>query len=147
MKSLVEFFDADRCHLGEFSDDQSKITVSYFYTRPGINIPQMADVGDHYLSFVYERIKQDKLIAFSNSSEFPDHAKQDRAVIDNMGIKSLLVLPIKIDNVVQFGFSLSTVTKQLKWEKQIINRIMIAANILALVMQRKVTLKQIVEEK
>ena len=21
MKSLVEFFDADRCHLGEFSDD------------------------------------------------------------------------------------------------------------------------------
>jgi PAS domain S-box-containing protein len=99
------------------------------------------------LSFVYERIKQDKLIAFSKSSEFPDHAKQDRAVIDNMGIKSLLVLPIKIDNVVQFGFSLSTVTKHLKWEKQTINRIMIAANILALVMQRKVTLKQIVEEK
>jgi PAS domain S-box-containing protein len=64
-----------------------------------------------------------------------------------MGIKSLLVLPIKIDNVVQFGFSLSTVTKHLKWEKQTINRIMIAANILALVMQRKVTLKQIVEEK
>ena len=22
MKSLVEFFDADRCHLGEFSKDQ-----------------------------------------------------------------------------------------------------------------------------
>ena len=51
IKSLVEFFDADRCHLGEFSDDQSKIAVSYFYARPGINIPQMADVGDHFFIF------------------------------------------------------------------------------------------------
>jgi hypothetical protein len=30
MKTLVEFFDADRCHLGNISDDQSKIIVSYF---------------------------------------------------------------------------------------------------------------------
>ena len=45
MKKLVEFFDADRCHLGEFSGDQSKIVVSYFYSRPGIDIPQITDVG------------------------------------------------------------------------------------------------------
>jgi len=57
MKSLAEFFDADRCHLGAFSDDQSKLTVAYFYARPGINIPQISDVGEHYLSFVYESIK------------------------------------------------------------------------------------------
>ena len=62
MKSLVEFFDADRCHLGEISDEQSKIIVPYFYSRPEINIPQTTDVGEHYLSFVYESIKQDKLI-------------------------------------------------------------------------------------
>lgn len=147
MKSLVEFFDADRCHLGEFSNDQSKIEVSYFFTRSGSNIPQITDVGEHYLSFVYESIKQDKLIAFSKSSELPGHAKQDRAMYDKMGIKSLLILPIKIDDVIQYGFSLSTVTKHLKWEKQSINRIMTVANILANVIQRKITLKQILEEK
>ena len=36
MKSLVEFFDADRCHLGALSEDQSKITASYFYKRPDL---------------------------------------------------------------------------------------------------------------
>jgi NAD(P)-dependent dehydrogenase (short-subunit alcohol dehydrogenase family) len=30
MKTLVEFFDADRCHLGKISDDQPKNIVSYF---------------------------------------------------------------------------------------------------------------------
>jgi len=147
MKMLVEFFDADRCHLGEFSADQSKIEVPYFYSRPGIHIPQIADVGEHYLSFVYESIKKDKLIAISSTHELPDQARQDRAVLDKMGIKSLLILPIKIDDVVQFGFSLSTVTKQIKWEKQTINRIMIAANILANAIQRKMALKQILDEK
>ena len=146
-KKLVEFFDADRCHLGEFSADQSKIEVSYFYSRPGIDIPQITDVGEHYLSFVFENIKKDKLIAIGNTRELPDQAKQDRAVLDKMGIKSLLILPIKIDDVVQYGFSLSTVTKHINWEKTTINRIMITANILANVIQRKMALKQILDEK
>jgi len=147
VKKLVELFDADRCHLGEFSADQSKIEVSYFYSQPGIDIPQITDVGEHYLSFVYENIKKDKLIAIGNTRELPDQAKQDRAVLDEMGIKSLLILPIKIDDVVQYGFSLSTVTKHINWEKTTINRIMITANILANVIQRKMALKQILDEK
>ena len=147
VKKLVELFDADRCHLGEFSADQSKIEVSYFYSQPGIDIPQITELGEHYLSFVYENIKKDKLIAIGNTRELPDQAKQDRAVLDKMGIKSLLILPIKIDDVVQYGFSLSTVTKHINWEKTTINRIMITANILANVIQRKMALKQILDEK
>lgn len=48
----MEFFDVDRCHWGESPDDQSKIIVLYLYSRPGINIPQIDDVGNHYFSFV-----------------------------------------------------------------------------------------------
>jgi len=64
MKSLVDFTDVDRLHLGEFSTDHTKIEVSYFYSRPGINIPQITDVREHYLSFIYESIKKDKLFCF-----------------------------------------------------------------------------------
>jgi len=147
LKLLVEFFDADRCHLGEFSSDQSKIEVSYFYLRPDINILHTTDVGEHYLPFVYESIKKDKLIAISKPSELPDQAKQDCKAIDKLGIKSLLILPVKIESVVQFGFSLATTTKHIKWEEQTINRIMIAANILANAIQRKMALKKILQEK
>ena len=30
MKTLVEFFETGRCHIGTFSDDQTKIAVSFF---------------------------------------------------------------------------------------------------------------------
>jgi PAS domain S-box-containing protein len=147
MKKLVEFFEADRCHLGMFSADHSKIMVSHFYSRPGIDIPQITDVGKDYLSFVYESIKKDKLIAFAKTSELPDSAQQDRETIEKMGIKSVLVVPLKTDDVVQFGLSLSSVQKHLQWNKQIVNQIKIVGNILANVMQRKIALKQIVEAK
>jgi PAS domain S-box-containing protein len=144
---LAEFFDADRCHIGEFSSDQSKIEVSYFYLRPDIIIPQTTVVGEDNLPFVYESIKKDKLIAISKPSELPDQARQDREVIDKLGIKSLLILPLKIDSVVQFGFSLATTTKHIKWKEQTIDRIMIAANILVNAIQRKIALKQMLNEK
>ena len=147
LKKLVDFFEVDRCHLGKLSNDESKIIIPFFYSRPKLNIPQITEVGEHYLSFVYESIKNDKLIAFSKSSELPVDAKKDREVIDEMGLKSLLILPVKIDNDVQYGFSLSTVTKHYSWEKHTINRIKIAANILANVIQRKNALKQIIKEK
>ena len=144
---LTEFFDADRCHLGEFSSNQSKIEVSYFYLRPGINIPQTTDIGENYLPFVYESIKKDRLIAISKPSELPDHAEQERAEFERLGIRSLLVLPLKIDYAVQFGLSISTITKHIKWEEETINQIMIVANILANTIQRKMAHKQILDEK
>ena len=147
LKKLVEFFDADRCHLGELLPDQSKIVVPYFYSRPGLNIPQIVDIGEHYLSFIYENIKKDKLIAFSKISELPKQASQDCTVIDNMGIKSLLVIPLKIDKAVQFALSLSTVENHRQWSEETIRQTKIVANILAHVIQRKIILKQIAEEK
>jgi PAS domain S-box-containing protein len=147
IKSLVEFFDADRCHFGEFSDDQSKIVVSYFYSRPDIDIPQITEAGEHYLSFIYESIKKDRLIAFTKSSELPDEAKKDRAVIDKIGIKSLLLIPLKIENEVNCALSLTNIRKNRRWEKHTISQIKIVANIMANVIQRKVTLKHLAEEK
>jgi len=147
LKKLVEFFDADRCHLGKLLPDQSKIVVPYFYSRPDLNIPQITDVGEHYLSFIYEHIRKDKLLAFAKSSELPEQANQDRTVIDKMGIKSLLVIPLKIDNTVRFALSLSTVENHLQWSEETIRQTKIVANILANVLQRKFMLQQINTEK
>jgi len=147
LKALAEFFDVDRCHLGELLLDQSKVDIPYFYIRPGIKTPQTTGVGDGYLSFIYEQIRENKLLAFTKSSELPKQASQDRTVIDNMGIKSLLVIPLKIDKEVRFALSLATVSSHHQWSEETLRQIRITANILANVIQRKIILKQILEEK
>jgi len=147
LKTLVEFFNVDRSHLGEFLPDQSKVVVPYFYSRPGINVPQTTDIGEGYLSFIYDQIRENKLLAFSKTSELPDKANKDRTVIDNMGIKSSLIIPLKIDDEVRFVLSLGTVVKQRLWSEETIRQTQIIANILAHVLQRKSTLQQINLEK
>jgi hypothetical protein len=69
------------------------------------------------LSFVYNSIKQDKLIAFSKPSELPNSAKHDRKTIEKMGIKSALIVPLKTNDIVHFGLSLSNIGKHRQWEK------------------------------
>lgn len=92
LKKLVDFFEVDRCHLGKLSSDQPKINIPFFYSRPDLNIPQITEIGEDYLSFVYKSIKQDKLIAFSKSSELPSKAKKDREVIILANIQHLIAL-------------------------------------------------------
>ena len=147
LKTLVEFFDLDRCHLGEFLADQSKVVIPYFYTRLDLNIPQITNIGENYLSFVYGQIRENRLLAFTNSSELPKQANQYRAEIDKMGIKSSLVIPLKIDDEVRFALSLSTVVKHHIWSTEEIQEIRIVANILAHVFQRKLILQKINLEK
>ena len=147
MKKLIDFFDVDRCHLGALSEDQSEIVVSYFYTRPGLNIPQTSDVGNDYLPFVFTEIRENRLLAFTNSSELPKQASQDRKVIDNIGIKSLLILPLEINAEVQNALSLSTVSSHYQWNDETIRQTKIIANILSNVLQRKSMLQQINSEK
>jgi PAS domain-containing protein len=147
MKKLVDFFDADRCHIGEIIKEQSKIVVSYFYSRPSINEPQITEVGEHYLSFIYRSIKEEKILSFNETSEIPEHSKKDRDVIEGLGIQSLLVVPLKINDDVRFGLSLSTVGRKHQWDPQSIGRIMIIGNILVNTMQRRLFLDQINMEK
>jgi len=147
LKKMVEFFDADRCHLGELLADEAKVVVPYFYSRPGISLPQTTSVGDGYLPFVYTQIRENKVLAFSKTSELPDEASKDRTVIDSMGIKSSLIIPLKIDDEVRFALSLGTVVKQKLWSEETIRKTQIIANILAHVLQRKSILQKISIEK
>ena len=147
LKNLVEFFDADRCHLGELLTDESKIDIPYFYSRPGLNIPQTTDIGKGYLSFIYDQIRENKLLAFSKTSELPELVSQDRTVLDKIGIKSSLIIPLKIDDEVRFALSLDTVVKHRQWSEETIRQTKIVANILAHVLQRKSNLQKINLEK
>ena len=147
MKKLVDFFEADRCHIGELSKDQSRIVVSYFYSRPSINVPRIAEIGEHYLSFIYRSIIEETALSINNTADIPDHSKKDRETIEGLGIQSLLVVPLKIDDDVRFGLSLSTVGRKRRWDAQSIERITIIGNILTNTIQRRLFLAQINMEK
>ena len=147
MKKLVDFFDVDRCHLGTLSEDQSEIVVSYFYTCPNLNIPKTSGISEGHLPYFYNQIRNNNLVVYTKSSELPKQASQDRKVIDNIGIKSLLIVPLEINAKFQNVLSLSTVSNYYQWSEQTIRQTKIIANILSHALHRKSILQKLHSEK
>jgi len=146
LKSIADFFEADRCHLGRISEKQAKIIIPYYYSRPGLDLSPVRDVGDHFLAYVYHEIIDGHIIALDHASALPEQVGDIRNYVASTGIKSLLVIPLEIDREVRFGLSLSTVRKHRPWAKHTIKHVQIAGNILASVLHRKKVLEQIAKE-
>jgi len=147
IKKLSDFYNADRCYLGMFSGDKSRIIISHFYSGPGIKIPQIEDVGDHFLPFIYNQIREGQEIIIERFSDLPEEAHEEREYFKQLNLKSLIVIPLIIDNVVESGLSLSTVMKPRQWKEHTINHIRLIGNLLVHVLHRKIVLEQIAKEK
>jgi PAS domain S-box-containing protein len=146
MKKLLDFYKADRCHLGRFSAEQNRIIVSHFYSKPGINIPPIKDVGEHFLPFVYDRIRKNQVFVIENIYDLPEEAHEEREYFKRLDLKSMVLIPLIIDNVVEYGLSLSTVKNSGQWKEHTINHIQIIGNLLANVLRRKHVLEKFLKE-
>ena len=147
MKLLAEFFHADRCHVGKLDTKESKIVVSHYYTDPNVTIPQILSIGKHLYSYIFNSINKGESVAFSLPEELPEEAVEDRDAFIKRGIKSLLIIPLIIDDKVKYGLSLSTITKQREWSDHTITHVKIIGNIIASVLSRKIILEQSAKEK
>jgi PAS domain-containing protein len=147
IKKLSEFYDADRCHLGMLSAEKSRFIVSHFYSKPEINIPQIKDVGDHFLSFIYNQLSKKQEIIIEKSNDLPKEAHEEREYFKQLSLKSLIVIPLIVNNVVEFGLSLSTVMKPRQWKEHTINHIKIIGNLLANALHRNIALEHIAKER
>jgi PAS domain S-box-containing protein len=146
MKKLLDFYKADRCHLGRFSAEQNRIIVSHFYSKPGINIPPIKDVGEHFLPFVYDRIRKNQVFVIENIYDLPEEAHEEREYFKRLDLKSMVLIPLIIDDVVEYGLSLSTVKNSCQWKEHTINHIQIIGNLLANVLRRKHVLEKFLKE-
>ncbi|MCK5457142.1 MAG: sigma 54-interacting transcriptional regulator, partial [Melioribacteraceae bacterium] len=147
MKLLAEFFHADRCHVGKLDTKESKIVVSHYYADPNVTIPQVMSIGNNSFSYIFNSINNGESVVFSLPEELPHEAAEDREAFIKSGIKSLLVIPLFVDNKVLYGLSLSTISKQRKWSEHTITHVKIVGNIIANVLNRKIILEETAKEK
>ncbi len=147
MKLLADFFQADRCHIGKVDAKEDKIIVSHYYANPNVTIPQITSIGENIYSYIYNSLSNGKTISFGAPEELPANASEDRDEFIKSGIKSLLVIPLKIDNIVKYGLSLSNISKQREWSEHTIKHVEIIGDIIANVLSRKIMLEQVAKEK
>jgi len=147
IKLLADFFNADRCHIGQLNREDNSIVTIYYYAKPNITVALVPSIGTDHFQFIHKSIKEGKTISFKNPEELPKEAKDDKNTFVNMGIKSLLVFPMLVDNKVKYGLSLANIEEEREWPEHTINHIKIVGNIIASVLSRKNILEQTGMEK
>jgi hypothetical protein len=100
LQRLIEFLEADRCSLSEFSGDTASLCVTHSYQRPGIE-PTPGWIMSERIPWYTTRMRRGlPIIAHHLPEGFPEEAVSERQYIRTIGMKSHLALPLKIDTAI-----------------------------------------------
>jgi len=124
LRNLGEFFDVDRAYIFEFNEHRDAMDNTYEWCRHTIT-PQKenlqgvpAEAAPWWMVF----LQAGKPIVVPRVSEMPPEAVSERALLEDQGIQSVLVMPMVTTDTGLFGFlGLDSVKYERDWSTDEIN--------------------------
>ena len=86
LRILAEFFDVDRCTIGLFSDDATRLASAYDYHMPGSEPPALSAVKEQ-LPWYIERLMEGSPVIVNRLEDLPPEAERERRFCLDRGIK------------------------------------------------------------
>ena len=145
LRILAEFFDVDRCTIGLFSDDATRLASAYDYHIPGSEPPALSAVKEQ-LPWYIERLMEGTPVIVNRLEDLPPEAERERRFCLDRGIKSILSVPLMVGGNVLGPFAfVSTHTMQV-WPENLIPRLRLVGEVFANVIKRKQDRLQLEEQ-
>lgn len=124
MERIGKFIGVDRLYIFFYSDDQSQMSIGYDWA-----IAQEKKIPDKYRVWVpittlpnmHRTLLSGKVFKFENINELPQDAVLERDEFLNLGIKSMLVVPIITKNIVKGFIGMTQLTKTRRWLEDMTN--------------------------
>ena len=134
---IVEFLGVDRCSLWEVSEDGTHIRLTHAWTTPGLDLqtPHLPEKAAPWMVDVWANRRE--VLPFSRLDELPPEASQERAYFEEEGLKSVLLIPLEMGDVVIGGLTLSTLRQEHIWPETLIPQLKRVGCILAHGLRRK----------
>src|SRR5688572_2459539 len=92
-RRIVEALDLDRSALFQFSDNDSELRFTHYWSRPGFMPPEPMTSPADLFPWAAAKILKGELICFSSVSEIPPDVP-DRANMLKLGTKSNVTVPL-----------------------------------------------------
>jgi PAS domain S-box-containing protein len=116
LSRIGKFFDADRAYIFEFSDDGAHMSNTHEWCRDGVD-PQihiLQNMSCDSIPMWINTLKQNKEIVIPVVAELDDRWRVERLTMTGLGIRSVLIIPIYVDNTLVgfLGLDYTRNTKQ-----------------------------------
>ena len=136
IRSMAEFFDADRCSIGLFSEDRTHLTLAFDHHAAGAG-PGPGSISKDQMPWYLEQLIQGKPVVVNRLEDLPREAENERRVYRGMGMKSFLSIPLVSGGMTQGSCALVATRRERVWPNGFIPRLRLLGDILANAMARK----------
>jgi PAS domain S-box-containing protein len=136
LRRITEFFDADRCSLGLFSEDGTRLRRAFEYHLEGVE-PAPVYVSTDQLPWYLAQLNQGKSVVINRVEDLPAEAEKERRLCLAKSMKSLISIPVVSGRRTLGSCALVSVRAERIWPEDLVQRIRLIAEVFAGALARK----------
>jgi signal transduction histidine kinase len=137
LRCLVEFLEVDRGGLAEALVDQEKLVITHSYHLPGVP-PQPRIIVDEQLPWYAKSIYKGELLRLSAlPDDLPPEATLEREYCLRIGLKSHIMIPLKVMNSVVGAIGFASFRGSHEWPDDLVQRLRLVGEIFTNALARK----------
>jgi len=129
LHDIAGFLGADRATLWEVAPDESTFLRTHHWFAEGVPAAEHWSVSE--LPWIGGQMAAGTVVRFARLDELPAHAEADRLAMRELGVRSLLVVPVAIAGRVVGAFTAATVQGDSNWPEELLPGVKLLAEIFA----------------
>lgn len=142
---ITEFFNADRCSIGLFTEDQTKLELIFEYVTPGAE-PAPDSISREQMPWYLDQLIQGNPVIFSRVEDLPPEAEKERRICQLKSMKSVLSIPLRGGGRTLGSCALVAIRTERHWPEELVKRYRLLTEAFGNALQRK-TLEENLREK
>jgi formate hydrogenlyase transcriptional activator len=136
LQRITEFFDADRCTLGLFSEDRTQLISAFEYHLEGVE-PAPVALSKDQLPWYISQLMQGKLVVINRLEDLPAEAEEERRFCLAKSMKSILSIPMVSGQKTLGSCALVAVRAERVWPEDLVQRMRLIAEVFSGALARK----------
>jgi signal transduction histidine kinase/ActR/RegA family two-component response regulator len=141
LRDIGTFFLADRAHLFIYSREKELYSVAHKWQRAGTRSTSenLQDFTSKGYPWWFEQVKKGELIRIDNIEKLPDEAEREKQGFRNNNVKSLLCLPILIQEEPYGMLSIERTCRTGEWSKDVVSSFHLLSALISDVLLKNIT--------
>jgi formate hydrogenlyase transcriptional activator len=136
LRSITEFFNADRCTIGIFSEDGTRLSRIFEYVSEGAE-PAPAFLSKEQMPWYIDQLIRGNPVVMNRLEDLPPEAEKERRLCLLKSMKSVLSIPM-VSGGKTIGSCVLVATRgERVWPEELVQRFRLVAEVFVNALQRK----------
>jgi PAS domain S-box-containing protein len=136
LRSVTEFFDADRCTIGLFSEDGTQLLHAFEYHAAEAE-PTPESISKEQMPWYVEQLIWGKPVVMNRVEDWPPEAEKERQVCLARGMKSVLSIPMVSGGISLGSCALVSTRAERVWPEELVRQFQLLTEVFGNALQRR----------